>query len=233
MGAFLAPDGFAVFEPNVVHRAPADALPAAGAGAACLKCFGFHEETVEDWVDRATHEAVVERVAGRGESLSRFQTRNNARNIRLCLLHDLPGFRRVRCIEHGDVVFWHDDLRRSHAAQIFLPGKLAVVLCRVPDFAAAVHHKPDAFRPGQFRLDKPVSYDPRDTPRIRRGHDDHVSARLDGGMVARLDLGVQVGHLLPQGLRRPPGDIPAVPGSGKAENHGLIPPRCFLFPIIA
>lgn len=223
MGAFLAPDGFAVFEPNVVHRAPADALPAAGAGTACLKCVGFHEETVEDRVDRATHEAVVERVAGRGESLSRFQTRNNARNIRLCLLHDLPGFRRVRCIEHGDIVFRHDDLRRSHAAQIFLPGKLAVVLCRVPDFAAAVHHEPDALRSGQFRLDKPVSYDPRDTPRIRRGHDDHVSARLDGGMVARLDLDVQVDDRIPQRFRDPLRNITAVARPRKTEDHRITP----------
>ena len=223
MGAFLAPDGFAVFEPNVVRRTLTDALPAPGAGIRCPKAGGFHDEAVEDRVDRSAHEAVIEIASRRGKGLSVFQAGDDLCNRWFCLFHDLPGLLRLRHGEHGDVVFWHDDLRRAHAAQIFLPGKLAVILCRVPDFAAAVHHKPDAFRPGQFRQDKPVSYDPRDTPRIRRGHDDHVSARLDGGMVARLDLDVQVDDRIPQRFRDPLRNIPAVARPRKTEDHRITP----------
>ena len=233
MGAFLAPDGFAVFEPNVVRRTLTDALPAAGAGIRCPKPGGFHDEAVEDRVDRSAHEAVIEIASRRGKGLSVFQAGDDLCNRWFCLFHDLPGLLRLRHGEHCDVVFWHDDLRRAHVAQPLPLHQPPVVLGRIADFAAAVHHEPDALRSGQLRLSEPVGCDAGNAPRIRWGNHDHVTACLDGRMVARLDLGVQVGHLLPQGLRRPPGDIPAVPGSGKAENHGLIPPRCFLFPIIA
>ena len=70
--------------------------------------------------------------------------------FRLCLLHDALCLLFLGRIEHGNVVFRHDDLGCAHVLQLLLRRKLPVVFCRIADLTAAVHHKPDALCPFCF-----------------------------------------------------------------------------------
>ena len=59
VGAVVAPDRLAVLNRDVVRRAEPCTLTAASAGIAGRKGICFDEESIEDWIHRATHEAVV------------------------------------------------------------------------------------------------------------------------------------------------------------------------------
>ena len=118
VGAVAAPDRLAVLNRDVVRRAESGTLTAASAGIAGRKGICFDEESIEDWIHRATHEAVVEIVAGRRERLIGRDGGDHTVNVRLGLDNDLPCFLRLRCVEHGNVIFRHGDLRRAHIGEI-------------------------------------------------------------------------------------------------------------------
>ena len=104
--------------------------------------------------------------------------------------------------------------------QLLLRRKLPVIACRIADFAAAVHHKPDALCPGQRGLAQPLRHHPGDTPCVGRRDQHHIPPGLHRGSIPCLDAGVQVvkRHLQPFG--NAPCQIPAVAGSCKIKYHG-------------
>ncbi len=92
-----------------------------------------------------------------------------------CLL--IPGR-----IEHGNVVFRHDDLGRAHILQLLLRCKLPVIACRIANFAAAVHHKPDTLCPGQRGLAQPPRHHPGDAPCVGRRYQHHIRPVCTGAV---------------------------------------------------
>ena len=89
VGAVLAPNRRTVFDCNVVHRTALRALPAADAGVRYGKGVRFDEEFVENRIDRAAHEAVVEVVPRRRKRLIGLNRCDCAVNVRFGLSDDL------------------------------------------------------------------------------------------------------------------------------------------------
>ena len=118
VGAVAAPDRLAVLNRDVVRWAELGTLTAAGAGIAGCKSICFDEERIEDRIHRAAHEAVVEVIAGLRERLIRRDGGDHTLNVRLRPGNDLPRFLRLRRVEHGNVIFRHDDLRRAHRGKL-------------------------------------------------------------------------------------------------------------------
>ena len=162
MGAVFAPDRLSVFQMDVVQRTQLHAPAAADAGIRCPESIRFYKEAIEHWVHWAAHKAVVEGLSRRGKFLPGLELRQHLLKRRLCLLHDTPGLLLLGCMEHGNVVFRHDDLRSPHIMQVFLRRKLPVIACCIANFAAAVHHKPDTLCPGQRGLAQPLRHHPGD-----------------------------------------------------------------------
>ena len=113
--------------------------------------------------------------------------------------------------------------------QVFLRRKLPVIACRIADLAAAIHHKPDAFCPGQLGLVQPLRHHPGDAPCVGRCDQHHIPASLHRGGIPCLDASVQVvkRHLQPFG--NAPRQIPAVAGSRKIKYHGYSFVFCVVF----
>ena len=140
MGAVFSPDRLSVFQMDIVQGAQLHALTAADAGIRCPEGIRFYKEAIEHRVHRAAHKAVVEVLSRRGKFLPGLEPGQHLLKRRLCLLHDALCLLLLGCIEHGNVVFRHDDLRSPHIMQIFLRRELPVVFCRIADLAAAVNH---------------------------------------------------------------------------------------------
>jgi len=229
VGAVFAPDRLSVFQTDVVQRAQLHALTAADAGIRCAEGIGFYKEAIKHRVYRAAHKAVVEVVSRRGKFLPGSELGQHLLKRRLCLLHDalcllIPG-----CIEHGNVVFRHDDLGRAHILQLLLRCKLPVIACRIANFAAAVHHKPDALCPGQRGLPQPPRHHPGDAPCVGRRDQHHIPTSLHRGGIPCLDAGVQVVKRHFQPFGDAPRQIPAVAGSRKIKYHGCSLVFCVVF----
>ena len=156
MGAVFAPDRFAVFQTDVVQRAQLHALTAANAGIRCPKGVRFYKKAIEHRIYRTAHKAVVEVLSRWRKFLPGSEPGQHLLKCRLCLLHNAPCLLLLGCIEHGNVIFWHDDLGCAHVLQPLLRRKLPVIACRIADLAAAVHHKPDTLCPGQRGLAQPL-----------------------------------------------------------------------------
>ena len=227
MGAVFAPDRLSVFQTDVVQRAQLHALTAADAGIRCAEGIGFYKEAIEHRVHRAAHKAVVEVISWRGKFLPVSELGQHLLKCRLCLLHNAPCLLLLGCIEHGNVVFRHDDLGCAHVLQLLLRRKLPVIACRIADLAAAIHHKPDALCPGQRGLAQPLRHHPGDAPCVGRRDQHHIPPGLHRGGIPCLDAGVQVvkRHLQPFGDA--PRQIPAVAGSRKIKYHGCSFVLCY------
>ena len=119
VGAVAAPDRFTVLNRDVVCWAEPGTLTAASAGITGRKGICFDEERIEDRIHRAAYEAVVEVITGLRERLIRRDGRGHTVNVRLRLGNNLPRFLRLRRVEHGNVIFRHDDLRRAHIGELF------------------------------------------------------------------------------------------------------------------
>ena len=126
VGAVTAPDRLAILDRDVVPWAEPGTLTAAGAGIAGRKSSCFEEKRIENRVYRAAHEAVVEVAAGRRERLLRRDDGNHTVNVRFRPCNDLPRFLRVRRVEHGNVIFRHDDLRRTHIDKAHCKMKMSI-----------------------------------------------------------------------------------------------------------
>ena len=172
VSAVAAPDRLAVLNRDVVHRAKPGTLTAAGAGIAGRKGVCFDEERIEDWIHRAAHEAVVEVIAGRRELLARPDDGDHTVNVRLRLGNDLPRFLRLGRVEHGNVILRHDDLRRAHIGELFLPAEHAVIPRGIANLTAAGHDKPHLLCTGEIGFHQPVPHNARDAPRVG-GRDDN------------------------------------------------------------
>ena len=81
VGAVAAPDRLTVLNRDVVRWAELGTLTAAGAGIAGRKSICFDEERIENRIHRATHEAVVEVIAGRSELLARLDGGDHTVNV--------------------------------------------------------------------------------------------------------------------------------------------------------
>ena len=114
VGAVAAPDRPAILERDVVCWAEPDTLAAAGAGIAGRKRFRFDKERIEDWIHRAAHEAVVKVIAERRECLTSRNGGDYAVNVRFRPGDDLPRLLRLGCVEHGNVILRHNNLRCPH-----------------------------------------------------------------------------------------------------------------------
>ena len=155
VGAVAAPDRLAVLNRDVVRWAEPGTLTAAGAGIASRKGICFDEERIEDRIHRAAHEAVVEIIAGRCERLIGRDGGDHTINVRLRFSNDLPRFLRLRRVEHGNVIFRHDDLRRAHIGELFLPAERTVIPCGIADLTAAGHNEPYLRPTGKARFCQP------------------------------------------------------------------------------
>ena len=227
MGAVFAPDRLSVFQMDVVQRAQLHALTAADAGIRCPESLRLYKKAIEHRVHRAAHKAVVEGLSRRRKLLPGFELGQYLLKRRLCLLHDAPCLLLLGCIEHGNIVFRHDDLGCAHVPQLLLRRKLPVIACRIANFAAAVHHKPDTLCPGQRGLAQPLRHHPGDAPCVGRRYQHHVTPGLHRGGIPCLDVSVQVvkRHLQPFG--NAPRQIPAVAGSRKIKYHGCSLILCY------
>ena len=214
VGAVAAPDGLAVLNGDIVRRAERGALPAADAGVAGGESLCLDAERIEDRVHRAAHKAVVKIIAGRREGLIRRDGGDHTVNIRLRPGHDLPRLVGLGRVEHGNVIFRHDDLRRAHIAELFLPAEPEVILCRIADLAAAGHDKPCLLCAGKVRFCQPIPHNARNAPRVSGRDDNQALVCLDRRSIARFDAIVHADKLVTQGRRDALCHIPAVPGTG-------------------
>ena len=198
VGAIAAPDRSAVLNGDVVGRAEADTLAAAGAGIAGRKRLRFDEEGIKDWVHWAAHEAVVEVMTRRRECLTGRDNRDCAVNVRLRLGNNLPRLLRLGRVEHGNVILGHDDLRCPHIGELFFPTKRMVIFGGIADLTAAGHDEPRLPGPKELRPAQPVLHQTGDAPGVG-GCDDHQKViRFDRRSIALLDAVVHAEKLLPK-----------------------------------
>ena len=202
VGAVAAPDRLAVLDCDVVCWAKLGTLTAAGAGFAGRKSICFDEERIEDWIHRTAHKAVVEVIAGWCERLILCDGGGHTVNVRLRPGNDLPRFLRLGCVEHGNVIFRHDDLRRAHIGELFLLAEHAVILNGIADLTAAGHDEPSLCPTGKVRFRQMIPYNTRNAPRVS-GRDDNQA-------------------LVTQGARDALCDVPAVPSSSEIEYHAVL-----------
>ena len=113
MGAGLTPHGFSVFHADVVHGTFPGALAAADAGVPRPEGGRFYEASIENRVHRAAHEPIVEVISRGGKGPAGPDVLDDRVNLRFRPLHDFSGRRRLGRVEHGDIIFRHDDLRRA------------------------------------------------------------------------------------------------------------------------
>ena len=215
VGTVLAPNRLAVFERDVVHRTALRALTAADAGLRYGKGVRFDEAFVENRIDRAAHEAVIEIVPCRRERLIALNRRNCSVDAGLALGDDLPRFVRLRRGEHRNVVLRHDDLRRAHAGKSLFRTEFAIVLVGVADLAAAGHDEPRQPCATQLRFQKPVAHDARNAPRVSRRDDNQPFVGFDGRSVGSLDAGIQIHKRIAQRVRNAFRHIVTVSGTRK------------------
>ena len=219
VGAVAAPDRLAVLDRAVVRGAAFGALAAAGAGVTGRKRLCLDKARVEDRIHRAAHEAVIEIVAGRCELLPRLDSRDGSVNVRLRPGNDLPCFLRLRCVEHGDVIFGHDNLRRAHIDKLFLLTERAVILSGITDLTAAGHDEPCLCPTGEVRSCQPILHNARDAPCVS-GRDDHQALiGCDRRSITSFDAVIHAEKLVAQGNRNALCDVPAVPSTGEIEYH--------------
>lgn len=172
VGAVAAPDGPAILDSDVVGRAEPGTLAAAGTGVAGRKRLRFDKERIEDRIHRAAHEAVVEVIARRRECLTGRDGGGRTVNVWLRFSDNLPRLLHLGCVEHGDVILWHDDLCRSHIGELFLLAERAIIFGGIADLAAAGHDEPCLLAPGELRPAQPALHQTRDAPGVG-GRDDY------------------------------------------------------------
>lgn len=223
--AVTAPDRLAVLNRDVVHRAEPGTLTAAGAGIAGRKGICFDEERIENRIHRAAHKAVVEVIAGLRKRLIRSNSGDHTVNVRLGPGNDLPRFLRLRRVEHGNVVFGHDNLRRAHIGELFLLTERAVILSGIADLTATGHDEPSLCPTGKVRFCQPIPHNARNAPRVSGRDDNQAFIGCDRRAVPRLNAVVHAEKLVAEGDRDALCDVPAVPGAGKTEYH-TGPPYC-------
>ena len=196
VGAVVAPDRLAVLNRDVVRRAEPCTLTAASAGIAGRKGICFDEESIEDWIHRATHEAVVEIIAGRRERLIGRDGGDHTVNVRLGLDNDLPCFLRLRCVEHGNVVFGHDDLRRAHIGELFLLAEYAIIFGGVANLTATGHDEPSLLCAGEVRFSQPIPHNVRNAPCVSGRDNNKTLIGCDWRSIARLDAVIHAKKLV-------------------------------------
>ena len=179
----------------------------------------FDEEFVENRIDWAAHEAVIEIVPCRRERLIALNRRNCSVNARLGLGDDLPRFVRLRREEHRNVILRHNDLRRAHAGNRLFRAEFAIISVGIADLAAAGHNKPSLLRAAQFRFQKPVAHDARNAPSVSWRDDNNPLAGFNERSVGSLDAVVQIQNLIAQRVRNAFRNVFAVSGAGKIQNH--------------
>ena len=214
VGAVAAPDRLAVLDRDAIRWAEPGALTAAGAGVAGRKGICFDKERIENRIHRAAQEAVIKVIAGRCELLIRRDGGDRTVNVRLRLGNDLPRFLRLRSVEHGNVIFRHDDLRRAHIAELFRLTERAVIFGGIADLTAAVHDEPCLLSTGKVRFCQPIPYNARDAPRVGGRDDDQALIGCDRRSIARLDAVVHTEKPVAESFGDALCDVPAVPGTG-------------------
>ena len=219
VGTVATPDRLAVLNRDIVCRAEPDTLTAADAGVAGCKGICFDEERIEDRIHRAAHKAVVEVIAGLRERLIRCNGGDHTVNVRLSLSNDLPRFLRLRHVEHGNVIFGHDDLRRAHTGELSLLAERTVIPSGIADLTAAGHDEPCLRPAGKIRFCQMIPNDARDAPRVSRGNDNQALIGCDWRSIARLDAVVHAEKFVVQSDRNALCNVPAVPGTGEIQNH--------------
>lgn len=172
VGTVTAPDRLAVLNRDIVRRAEPGTLTAAGAGIAGHKGICFDEERIEDWIHRTAHEAVVEVIAGRREGLICRDGGDHTVNVRLRPGNDLPRLLCLRRVEHGNVIFRHDDLRRTHIGELFLLAERTVIFGGIADLTAAGHDEPCLRPTGKVRFCQMIPCNARNAPGVS-GRDDN------------------------------------------------------------
>ena len=225
VGAVAAPDRLAILNRDVVRWAELGTLTAAGAGIAGRKSICFDEERIENRIHRATHEAVVEVIAGRSELLARLDGGDHTVNVRLRLGNNLPCFLRLRRVEHGNVILRHDDLRRTHVGELSLLAERAVMPRDIADLTAAGHDEPSLPGTGKVRFCQMIPYNTRDAPRVSGRDDNQALIGCDRRVITRLDAIVHAEKLVAQSFGNALCDVPTVPGTGEIEYHAG-PPYC-------
>ena len=222
MGAVLAPRRFAVLERDVVHRAETDALTAADAFAARCKGVRLNKKRVEDWVHGTAYEAIVEVAARRGKVSFSPNGGDGVLNTRLGIGYNFSRFVRLRRVEHGDVVFRHNDLSGSPICKAFRLTEFTVEFGGVADLAAAGHDEPCLPGIRKIGFEQPIAHNARDTPGVGGGDDDEPFPAGNSGGVAHLDALVHAQKRIAQRVRDTFGDVFAVAGSRKVKYHRVL-----------
>ena len=222
VGTVAAPDRLAVLNRDVVRWAEPGTLTAASAGIAGRKGSCFDKERIESRIHRAAHKAAVEVIAGRSERLIGRNSGDHTVNVRFRPGNDLPRFFRLRRVEHGNVIFRHDDLRRTHIGKLFLLAERTVILSSIADLTAAGHDEPSLCPTVKIRFCQPIPHNARDAPRVSGRYDHQTLTGCDWQSITGFDAVVHAEKLVTQGFGNARCDVPAVPGTGEIEYHAVL-----------
>lgn len=217
--AVATPDGPAILDGDVVGRAESGTFSAAGTGVAGRKRHRFDKGRIEDRIHRAAHETVVEVIARRRECLTGRDGGGRTVNVWLRFSDNLPRLLHLGCVEHGDVILRHSNLRRTHIGELFVQAECTVIFGGVANLTAAGHDKPRPFGSGKFHPAQPVFHQTWDAPGIGGRDDYQIFACLDRQSIPRLDTVVHAEELVAQDFGGALCDIPAVASTAEIEYH--------------
>lgn len=192
VGAVLAPDRFAVMQGDIVGGTTPDTLTAADAGAAYSEGIRLNKERVEERIDSTAHEAIVEVAARRGKVSIRLNGGDGALNTRLGIDYDFSRFVRLRGIEHGNIVFRHDNLCRAHIGKVLCFTEGLVVFIRIANLAAAGHDKPRPLRADEVSFQQPVLHDAGNAPGIGGRNEYNSFAGLNWRRISGFDAVIHI-----------------------------------------
>ena len=139
MGTSAAPDGSAVFQLDIAQRAGFFTFSAAHAMGGNSEGLCFDDEPVEGGVDNAGFEPVDGTGLLYGKCLFFPDAGNTSFQCGLGSVDDTLCLRLFRSVEQGNIVFRHNHLERSAAAESLFLAKGLIYFHCIADFAAAGH----------------------------------------------------------------------------------------------
>ena len=223
MGAVILPHRTAIVQRDGARWAELRAQAAADAVRAHGELPGVDEKRIERFVHNAALDLIGSADLCRRERLSLADELRQTVKHRVCRGNDFTRLGLVRCIEHRDVVFRHDDLGAAAVCEILLRAERGGVLPRLADLPAAGHNEIHLFAAAQERCAQMVAHDVRNLPGIcRRAYDPRrlrFQRRRNTGADALHErhclLAERCGELLC--------GVFAVSCAGKIKDHSVIP----------
>ena len=213
---------------DAVDRAAQRALAAADARIRDRERPGLDKPPIKDRVHRPGLEPVERADLRRRERLAALHAGNAPVDGRLRRRDDLRRLLRAWHIEHGDVVFRHDDLQHALIIESDIRAQRRDAAAGVADLAAAGHDKIGLPAAGEAAAAEKGRKNVRDLPAVRR-RDEHprpVGMQVGGRVIS--DVFVRGDEIVAEGGGEALGNIAAVAGAGVIDDHNTSPKVRFL-----